>query len=118
MPHKKVTYSDERVTAEVEVIQATVLDGMRRMSMQMEAREANKAESDQDRIILRVLVYPDLIAAAGSGSITVDNEPLPWPPSFDDFIGLPEAFVSQWDRAVYELNPHWMPDAQDAEKKA
>jgi hypothetical protein len=117
MPQAKVvTYSDDRVQAEITVTQATVLQGMRRTRLQMEARGAK--DEDQDVQILHILVYPDLVAASEKGSITVDNEPLPFPPSFEQFLELPAALDNLWEMAVYDLNPHWMAGAEDAEKKA
>lgn len=42
-----------------------------------------------------------------------------WPPTPDEFLALPEAFVLEWERTVYTLNPQWRLTAldSDAEKK-
>jgi hypothetical protein len=85
----------------VVVSQATTLSGMRRTRLQIEGRDAQ--EEDVDRRLLRLYTYPDVIAA------TVEVEGLDWPLDFETFLGLPDALVAQWEQAVYDLNPHWLP---------
>ncbi len=91
--HKKRLY--------VTVGEATVQTGIRRQQLAREAR-AN-APADFEHQLLRLLVYPDLIAA------TVDTAGFDsWPIPFDDYLQLPEQFAYDWEQAVYSLNPHWV----------
>ncbi len=90
--------------------QATVLLGMRRTRVQLEGREAD--EPDTDRRLLRMYTYPDLVGAV------VEVDGLPWPLDFETFLGLPDSLVVLWERETYALNPHWLPSAEPAEKKA
>lgn len=100
----------ERDGVRITVAPATVLIGMRRTRLQVEGRSAE--ESDPDRALLHLYTYPDLIAA------TVEAEGIPWPISFDDFLTLPDQLAAQWENAVYELNPHWLPGGgEPAEEK-
>ncbi len=113
-----IAYSDNRVTAEIEVQTATVLIGIRHTRMHQEASEAAKNETDVDRIIARTVLYPALISAS-TGNITVDGKTLPWPPDFETFVRLPESLEAQWESEVFRLNPHWLPQpkGKEAEKK-
>ncbi len=61
---------------------------------------------DQDEYTMRVYTYPNLIAA------TVSIDGLPWPMTFDQFLGIPEAVWNVWTEAVEEKNPHWFPKAE------
>ncbi len=99
---------------------ATVLAGMRRARLQEAGRRA--AEDDPDRLILRVIVYPDLLA--GSAQIEVgppDGELAPaaagWP-DFETFLDFPDGLAGAWERAVYDDNPHWLPEAAVEDPKA
>jgi hypothetical protein len=107
----------ERITVQhgefvVTVQASTVLMGMTRTRLKMEARKA--AETDVDRRWLREFVYPDLIASV------VEHQGFEtWPPDFETFAALPEAFGIRWETATYDLNPHWLPGYTETnEKKA
>lgn len=93
----------------VTIAEATVLIGMRRTRLRVAAGETT--ETDIDLRILHLMTYPDLIAAV------VEQSGLEWPLSFDDFCQLPDKFVSQWEQAVYSLNPHWLPDYGETQEK-
>lgn len=63
----------------------------------------------------RCVLWPSLVAPV------VEHEGFDhWPISADEFLALPETFVTEWERAVYALNPQWRAIAEDAdaEKKA
>lgn len=101
----------------ITVRQATVLDGMRRGRLIGEG--LNAEESDPERKIARVALYPAAMAALVtliSGSSPERGREM----AFDDFCSLPEAVVEAWLAAVYELNPHWQPGETEtaAEKKS
>jgi len=118
MRTKIVTYQDDNLAVELTVTEATVLVGMRRTRLKLqgdaiEKEDVGKGTYDSDRHLLRVTIYPDLVAA------TIDAHGLPsWPLAFEDFLNLPEALWVQWEDAVYDLNPHWLPsEAKTPEEK-
>lgn len=105
----------QRVTVEwgdvrLVVQEATTLIGMKRARLKTEAIAAD--ETDEDRRILRIVTYPDVVAA------TVSLEGMEMP-GFDEFCELPEPLINAWLEQVYLLNPHWLPTAEieQAEKK-
>lgn len=110
------TQKTETVSAgrySVEVGEATLLMGMQRTRLKIEGNQAE--ETDIDRRILRLVIYPDLVAATREAEGFEQ-----WPPDFETFLELPEAFASQWEQAVYLLNPHWLPgqvETGDSDKK-
>jgi hypothetical protein len=85
------------------VSEATVLIGMRRTRLRLDASQA--AETDIDRRLLRLFTYPDVCAAV----VSVEGLPGAWPPDFETFAGLPDGLVAKLEEAVYRLNPHWLP---------
>ena len=94
----KVTYNQLSVTVRA----ADGIAGMRRQRVLYE--QSRVEDSDQDSRLLRVMVYPDLIACSDSSL------------SFVEFAALPDEFIEKWKSACYELNPHWL-DAGVGEKK-
>lgn len=118
VPTRTVEYEDERVTAVIEVRQASVRDGMRRTRLMQQAEEM-EFEEDEMRL-LRTLVYPPLVSVS-EGSLTIAGEEQDWPPDFDTYVELPEALGMQWENAVFDLNPHFWPRGageDSGEKKA
>lgn len=124
MKQTKVEFKNESVVAELTVQEATLLIGLRRTRMAQEQdiviRKALKeGPLDQDEIVLRKMLYPDFIAPVVDAVVIVNGETLAWPLSFEEFAALPEELSIEWQNAVYELNPHWIPKlSEDAEKKA
>lgn len=108
MKTKIVTFDDGETTARVEVSEATVLQGAKRSRLRFEG----DGEREQDRRIVRLFLYPDLIAAAR----TVEINGVLAEPDFESFLRLPEQLVTQWETATFTLNPHWLP-AEPSEKK-
>jgi hypothetical protein len=105
-----VEYKDGTLDVRLTVSEATLLLGLRRTRLKV---EASHGETDLDRRILLFVTYPDLVAA------TIEAEGIPWPPDFEAFIALPEPLAIAWEEAVYRLNPHWLPRPADTgEKKA
>ena len=91
--------------------------GMCRSRIREEGRKEIETLQDIDCRILRLYTYPDVIGA------TLEADGIPWPLGFDAFLELPDRLVVEWEEAVYELNPHWLPKpaaqaTEDAEKKA
>lgn len=98
------TQTVEQDGLKVVVSRATVLMGMRRTRLISEGIRAN--EDDVDRRLLRRFTYPDCLAC------TIRAEGIaPWPPSFDEFLALPDDFCAQWEVAAYAVNPGWLPGA-------
>jgi hypothetical protein len=101
---------------------ASVSVGLLRTLLTEQARKEEAARGDMadgdtvelSRRILHTMIYPSLIAAV------VEHEGIdPWPPTFEQFAEFPEQLEAKWEKAVYELNPHWLPTVEEEpEKKA
>ena len=97
----------------VTVGQANTLMGIKRDRLILRAQEelqamktAGAAEISADFFALRLYVYPSAMAAV------ISHENIPnWPAGgdlpFAEFCQLPDEFFTRWDRAVFDLNPHW-----------
>lgn len=110
-----IHYDDGAVSAELEIRQATTLDGMKRTRLLVEADGLGNL--DVDLLVLHTL-YPSLVVCT-SGEIKREGQPLDWPPTFDQFLSLPEALSVKWEAAAFDMNPHWRPEgAEDGQKKA
>jgi hypothetical protein len=111
MDSKIVEYSGNGIEARIVVSAANVLQGMKRTRLR-NARGDLEGKAEEV-IIASVFTYPDLMAAAREISISgIEGDP-----TFDQFCQLPEAFVVQWESAVYDLNPHWLPQGNDEKKE-
>lgn len=109
-----ITHGDMSVT----ISEASTLIGVKHTRLKAEADEELKRamtpeEIDIDRKIVALFLYPDLIAPVVEFSGFTQ-------PTLDEFLELPEPFIADWEKAVYELNPHWryVPDPEMQEKKA
>lgn len=87
---------------------STGVTEMRRHRIRYE--QSKLEDSDPDSRLLRVSLYPDLVATA---KVTLDDKPVEL--SYEDFAQMDGAFLAKWENAVIELNPHW---AGAEEKKA
>lgn len=108
-----VEYQDDELNVRLVVTRVDIRAGMIRTRLQLQADA--EPSNDQDVQLLKRFTYPDLIAA------TTEASGIPWPLSFDDYLHLPERLGLLWERAVYDLNPHWVPGWEErvaAEKKA
>lgn len=108
MDSQTIEYEGHGLTARIVVTAATVLQGAKRTRLRFEG----DGEKDPDRRLVRLFVYPDLIASARSIEIS-GIEAL----DFDQFLQLPEDLVRQWEDATFTLNPHWLPPSETDEKK-
>lgn len=108
MKTQEVFYENGEVKYRVVVSEATALIGIKRTRLRLEGVQ----EPDVDRRLLRMFTWADTQAA------TVETEGLPDPLDFDAFCLLPDPFVSGWESAVYELNPHWVPSEEPDEEEA
>ena len=103
------TKTVEHEGVQITVTEANVLIGVKRGRLKGEGLRAE--EEDLDREIIRLYVYPDLIAA------TVKAEGIEWPLDFEGFLALPDGLAAKWESAVYDLNPHWLPQPLEDSKK-
>jgi hypothetical protein len=89
---------------------ATALNGMRRSILQYKGIEQMKDIDDEALRTLRLISYSDLVAAVtvweGISEMT-----------FEQFIGIPDTVMQEWESAVYTVNPHWNPMGQPPEEK-
>jgi hypothetical protein len=111
----KIEYSDDRVSAEIEVRQTTVLDDFKRTRMMYEIPEGAELK-DVDALILRRTVYPSVVCCT-SGTLTIEGRAVTWPPTFEQFLSLPAALEVKIEMAAYKLNPHWTDSSESAEEQ-
>lgn len=108
-------YQDEDGERQVHTYSVTLRSATAEMGMRMTLlEEVAKKEApeikDYDNLALlasrltQTLLFPKLVACV------VANEGFEqWPPTYEQFRNLPDKFVGEWERATYELNPHWVP---------
>jgi len=120
----KVSYRDDEYDLVLTVRQATILDGMRKAILDLEASseiiktETKDTPTEVDAIpekwsgYLRFMVseaYPCCVAAIESIENAEDAKKiLSKDMTFNEFADLPDALFQQWRKAVYKLNPHWI----------
>lgn len=119
MEPKVIAFKSELDNLDVSltVVRVNVERGILRAMLISQARKDHTPpDPDADliahgRYLLATQIYPSLIAA------TVETTGFDhWPPSFDEYLALPEELDIIWEDAVYDLNPHWTQSA--SEKKA
>lgn len=112
MKTQTIEFDNGAVKARIVVSEASVLQGVKRTRLKYEAGDIDKI-TDPDLKLVRLLIYPELLAAARS--IEIDG--VLGDPSFDDFCQLPEPLAKQWEDAAFTLNPHWLPGEADEKKE-
>jgi hypothetical protein len=111
----KVEYTDENVTAEIEVERATIGAGLKLMDLQDKSKSI---EFEGTRAaVLYDITYLPLVCSAPNGKLTISGADTPWPPSWDVFKRLPLDFTDRWYDAAQKLNPHWFEVPEFDEKK-
>jgi len=146
MQTKVITYNDEEVSAELTVARANYRMGLIRSALIDSAREklfpqpkpaipeGGQPEEEEPRygedFWLRLYSYPALCAGTVVGKLVfgqpdeekgttpnqVDLDPhkyLTW----EQYEDLPERLITQWENAIFELNPHWLPARPAEEQK-
>jgi hypothetical protein len=110
MSEKQMTlaYTLDESEVAITVVRATARIGMARYILANKGFKENEAEPDEALKLLRVMVYPDLVAA------TTEVTGMKYPLEFEEFIELPEDLINQWADAVYEVNPHWKAELRNA----
>jgi len=96
---------------EIVVCEADVRTGMKRSRRRMSVlKEIGQFDPQNDMHLMQVITFPDVLAA----TISFDGrdwESLPaseFPMDFETFLSLPDALLSVWMAAIYELNPYWL----------
>lgn len=117
-----VEYKDDNREISVTISQATTLMGVQRSILALNGFKKNEelAKTKEDArtdalAVIQAITYPDLVACV------VGAQGLPVQPTIDEFLELPDEFVSKWEQAVYDMNPHWIPSSgnkENEEKKA
>lgn len=107
---KVISYKDEESSYSVTVYKANTEMGMRKTLLEELAQVDAAPVTDYKDIpslskrLVQTLLYPNLIACV------IENEGFQqWPPSYEQFAGLPDKFVAEWERTVFEINAHWAP---------
>ena len=130
----KVAYADDNYDIVISLRQATVLDGMRRAILDVEARSealglalaTDEASTEVDAVpekwagYLNFMVteaYPSCVACIES----IENadgaeKTLSKDITFAEFAGLPDALFQEWQKAAYKLNPHWVYQSPETKK--
>jgi hypothetical protein len=122
---KVIEFETEKLKFKATVATATILIGMKRSMLKNDMRKIIGPEkpfldlSDEDYV--RLFIYPDIIVATVEfegkymdGEVWKSFE---WPMSFETFLTLPEAPAAQWQNAIYELNPHWLPAPENTSEQ-
>jgi len=119
---KKVTvkYQDDEYNVVLTVRQATVADGMDRGSRMavMYSQPFDHATATAAERMTRYMLfqtYPSCLAVTefvSTGTKTLDANISP-----EEFLELPDSLVFVWDRAVFELNPHWAKSDREEETR-
>jgi len=108
---KEIVYKDDQYNVTLTVKQATVLDGMTRSVLiaQMFAQPIDENITEEKARFRRVLLlhtYPACIAATDFKNGKAKKK-LTAEIASEDFLRLPDSLVYEWEKAVFELNPHW-----------
>lgn len=121
MQDKTLEITVDNISAQIMVMRATVLIGFKQQRIKEEAKivlngKKNVDAGDIDRYLIHQFLYAD-VAACTTGTLIIDGEQTAWPPDLDVFLSLPDDLVAQVQEAVYQINPHWLPEEKGAEAK-
>ena len=115
-----VTYKDDEYDVELTVRQATVMDGMDR-SAKMALIHAQPFDAEGATATARFRRYMLMQTYAACLSVTeiVNHGTKKLKPDIspEDFLELPDSLVLVWDRAVFELNSHWVIRVKEEDEK-
>lgn len=117
---EEIKYEKDGLNLRVVVQTATTLMGVTRNILEQTANDTAKKIVDftnmtqvAERLSI-TLMYPGLISCVKEhdGFET-------WPPSYDQFLALPDVFVGEWEKKAMKLNPHWRANVSltEAQKK-
>jgi hypothetical protein len=115
----EVKYDDGETRAALTVRASTMRIETKHAYLLEQARR--QPVEDPVEAIMQYYAVPDFLACT-DGTITIGDktyavenvrEPLP----LAVFADLPKRLADDWNKAVYELNPHWLPVEQVEAKK-
>lgn len=122
---KTITVEHKGKEVEITVIRATTRTGIKRSLMIFNAMDqhdkavAEGKEIDEIAYVVAYRTLPDIVA--GTESV----KGMPFPPTIDQLLELPEQLVDIWISTIYEVNPQWdparlmkKPDDEEEAKKA
>jgi len=118
MRERKIVYKDDDYDVEIVVRQATLEAGFSRYALQSRERARLKAKDADDSFMVQwaaIRTLPDCV----SGTVEITNKgtkELSTEMDLEGFMLLPEALVVLWEHAIYECNPHWLPQPKDDEQ--
>ena len=119
-----VEYKDDDYHVKITVVQCSLAQGFRRNAAhainaaKMKVRETEgKAPGFQERYVA-FRTHPELVGATTEVQNLEDTKvQLPVEPTLEEFLELPEALILAWERVVYTLNPHWIPEMPKVPEK-
>lgn len=111
MTTKVIQFKDDDYDVTLTVRSATVLDGMMRSVLiaQTFAQPFDFDKADEIARLRRILLlhaYPGCISVTNFENRDA-KKVLDATLTHEDFFGLPELLVLEWEMLVFELNPHW-----------
>ena len=112
-----VEYKDDDYHVKITVVQCSLAQGFRRNAAhainaaKMKVRETEgKIPGFQERYVA-FRTHPELVGATTEVQNLEDAKvQLPAEPTLEEFLELPEALILVWERVVYQMNPHWVPE--------
>ena len=119
MRTRTVVYKDDDYDVELEVCQVSLVQGFRRIALHSrELARLKERGQEADLMVQWVAIrsLPDCLACTNIKNLSKDKKQLPTELSLDEFLALPEALVIVWEQAVYECNPHWLPQRKEPEQ--
>jgi hypothetical protein len=106
---KVIEYKDGNLDVKLTIVKSTVRIGMMRTLMIEKAKipdrsDGQEALAQEADFFVSAFLYPSLVCAVGEQA-GFDH----WPITADEFMELPEMLEYEWEKATFELNPHWRP---------
>ena len=108
----QIEYKDLYYDVTITVKQGTFADGMKKAGLQGEALLAGAGADlgfgENLGLLIAYHVRPSCLAALvnveNRGELSVKPDP-----TIEEFMEYPDALITMWQEAVWELNPHWSP---------
>lgn len=108
---KKIKVTVQKATYKMGIMRSAIMANQGQIVDEMKI-SSDHPFAEATEMALRLTTYPALIAG------TVETEGFEnWPLTYDQVAQLPEQWGADWEKAVFELNPHWIPEIRDVELK-
>jgi len=135
MAKKEVTYKDEEYCVVLTLRSANGFDGLKHTALVTaqipltkfdEISNASEEEEVTEDFLIKAMTgiaraqnYPMCVCCVD----VIHNDPnastqFVVPKSFEAYMNLPEKLLDMWVECASELNPHWLPPAQEGTAKA